>query len=142
MTGRDAYEAGVINTIERLIRTGQLPYGDTCALSGWPTKDIFELLVECERPWVKRVGGTALPLQILVALISPILLFWRGEVRAETHGRETMIRVPLRVRQEHHGRLRRTRSQRKLRRLLRTVPIYARLLDEYPEAYISSASGY
>jgi hypothetical protein len=138
-TGRDAYEAGVVSAIQRLIRTGELPYGDTCALSGWPTNDVYELLVECERPWAKQVGKSLpLPWEVLLGLFSPISI-WRREVRTEIHGRQTVIRVPLRVRQEHHAWLSRMRSQRKLRRLLGTVPIYAQLLHEYPDAYISTS---
>ena len=53
--------------------------------------------------------------------------------------RETIVEVPLRVCGEFHGGLSRRWMKRKLRRLLRTVPVYARLLDEYPAARITVA---
>ena len=53
----------------------------------------------------------------------------------ESTGRETSIEVPLRVSREFHRMVGRKR-QRKLRALLKTVPVYARLLEEYPGATI------
>ena len=40
--------------------------------------------------------------------------------------------VPLRVSPEYHRRLARRGNLRKLRRLLKAVPIYRKLLDQYP----------
>ena len=45
---------------------------------------------------------------------------------------------PLRVHPDYHDQMRRIRSQAKLRALLRTVPVYAKLLDEFPKAKIST----
>jgi hypothetical protein len=45
MAGQDAYEAGTIDTINRMIRDGDLPWGDTCAISGLPTTDSYNLYV-------------------------------------------------------------------------------------------------
>lgn len=51
-------------------------------------------------------------------------------------GRETVVRVPLPVCDLCQKRVSRTKNQRKLHALLRTVPIYAQLLDEYPDAQV------
>src|SRR5262245_27419754 len=64
-TGRDAYEASVIGAINRLIRTGELPYGDTCAVSGLPTTDVCRVAIVCERTWTRERGKTPFLLQAL-----------------------------------------------------------------------------
>jgi hypothetical protein len=135
-TGRDAYKSTAIEAIERFIASGELPYGDTCALCGMPTHDAAELYVECERTWQKT--SEAVPWWLLwfpgalkVWLISKFL-----PLPTETLGRDTGVRIPLRVCQPDHGRLSRIRDQRKLRGLLHTVPIYQRLLEEYPRAHV------
>lgn len=142
LAGQEAYETGTIDTINRMIRDGELPFGDTCAISGLPTSDSCNLYVRCESMWTKGPGFfrhlfiiitcVALPCTIVWALLGWALL----EERHEEVGRDRSVCVPLRVRQEHQRRLRRTRNQAKLRKMLRTVPIYAQLLDEYPQAKI------
>jgi hypothetical protein len=81
---------------------------------------------------------------VLTILLLPFWLIWLllgksllDEQRREL-GRDRGVYAPLRVRKEHHARLRRARSQAKLRKLLRTVPIYSRLLEEFPRARITA----
>src|SRR5262245_55013132 len=54
LAGQGAYEAGTIDTIHRMIRDGELPYGHTCAISGHPTSDTYDLNVQCESRWIKE----------------------------------------------------------------------------------------
>jgi hypothetical protein len=49
-----------------------------------------------------------------------------------------VLRVPLRVDDRYHPRVR-SMGQVRLRRLLRTVPVYAELLDENPYSRVSVA---
>lgn len=137
--GRDAYEAGTIDTINSLIRNGELPAGDVCAVCGLPTENTCWLHVTCERTWTRT---------------SPLGIGWFGTIAAACFGwiafrinsadeaptivgRDRNVDVPLRVRPEHAKRLSKM-SSRKLRTLLRTVPIYAQLLDEFPDAVVSA----
>ena len=53
-------------------------------------------------------------------------------------GRDTAIEVPLRVHSDFREKLRGMTNQRALQKLLRTVPIYSKLLDEYPHAKIAT----
>ena len=142
MAGRAAYEAGIIDTVHRMIRERELPWGNTCAISGLPTTDTYELYVECDSTWVKTSGAGRYVFRVLIFFFWPFRIIGLllgdallGEDRQE-FGRDRGLYVPLRVRKEHHKRLRRTTSQAKLRKLLRGVPIYARLLDELPDARI------
>ncbi len=142
--GQGAYESGVIDTINRMIRDGELPHGDTCAVSGLPTSDTYRLYVQCESRWIRGPGKLRYLFTILAILFSPFRIIGGllgksllDEERREL-GRDRGVYTPLLVRKEYHEQLRRTRSQSKLRRLLRTVPIYADLLDEFPGARITA----
>ncbi len=133
-TGVGAYESGVLDTIQRMIRDGSLPWGETCAVSGWPTDGVLDLVVHCERVHLPRPNSK---LMILFAPLFPALVLQAmSDEGREPVGRETSVTVPLRVAPEFHRRLARKWSPGKLKRLLKTVPIYATLLDQYPEATI------
>ena len=136
--GLGAYESGPIDTIRRMIAEGALPWGKVCAVSGRPTDDVIELHVQCERSYSPR-GSSPLVLYFwpLLALIDGA----RSE-RREILGRDTVVCVPLRVAQDFHHRLARRTGQRTLRRLLRGVPVYARLLQEYPQARVTVGASY
>ncbi len=64
------------------------------------------------------------------------LMLTMGGKQGDARGRDTAVSIPLRVCREYHRGLARWGTRRRLRRLLKTVPIYARLLDEYPRATI------
>ncbi len=133
-TGKAAYKPTVIEAIERLTREGDLPFSETCALCGMPTSDSIELYAECERaryrpPSVVPWWLLWLPWAPVIWLMSKFL-----PLPGETQGRDTGVTLPLRVCKRDQGRL--PRNQRKLRDLLRPVPIYEQLLEEYPRARI------
>jgi hypothetical protein len=134
--GKGAYESGTIDTILRMIDRGELPWGDLCAISGRPTKGWLTVRVEAER---LQAVHSARPGPLLF-LFGPLAFLtssrkWSGE--PPVHGRETTIDVPLRIHGEYHEGLWRRPGQRRLRRLLRTVPIYDRLLKDFPAARLS-----
>jgi hypothetical protein len=141
--GIGSYETGAIGTIRRMLDQGALPWGDACAVSGRPTRDVLQVEVQCERLHVPKdpaklamlLAVCAGPLWAAMALLSS---------HRPTHGRDTVVVVPLRVCCEYHRGLSSWWKNRKLRRLLRSVPVYASLLDEYWGATVSvagSASG-
>lgn len=132
--GLAAFESGPADTVRSMLQSGELPWGNVCAVSGAPTFDVLELYVECERTYVR---GRHSPLvMFFVALYSPIIGLLMLKSRQELFGRDTYIRTPLRVDKACQGRLLRNAGQRKLRRLLRTVPAYEKLLDAYPRARV------
>lgn len=139
--GQDAYEASTIDVIYGMLRRGELPTGDRCAVSGDPTEDVVDLYVEAERTYRARDNRIYAWLGVLV---SPILLFGLFQKPRPDVGRETIVPTPLRVAAAYHPRVRRS-GQKALKRWLRSVPIYARLLEEYPRARVrltGSGHGY
>lgn len=139
--GQGAYETGIIDTIRRMIDEGTLPAGRVCAISGDPTSDSYELYVQCESPSIKGTitGHSVADFFLMFVLPSVQLHYWTtmDEERREV-GYDRGVTVPLRVCRQCHDQLRRMRSQWRLRRLLETVPIYAQLLREFPDARIST----
>jgi hypothetical protein len=133
-----------------MIRDGELPSGETCAVSGEPTKDIAILCIECERV---RVRGDRLDLSermflaamfrvvllgVIGTLVSSIIAPFRKSTRVSApreNGRQVVVQAPVYVRSALHARLKK-RSQVYLKRLLGQTPIYACLLREYPEASV------
>ncbi len=153
--GREAYSgSGVVGKIRRMISSGELPWGNVCAYSGRPTEGSIDLLAECkklhpiDRIWVLRflrilLGLLANLVLILVeglvlVLSGPLGSFWSGFdlIDVKRHGVE-VVRVPLRVSTEWHDKLLGMRSQRRLREMLRTVPVYDELLGQFPDGKIT-----
>jgi hypothetical protein len=135
--GLGAYESGVIDTIRRMLDEGTLPWGETCAESGRPTQDVIQLVVQCERLQTAKDGLRSWQLAVfLFGLWALLVMAGRGQQHEEARGRDTFVTIPLRLQRESHRRLARWGTQRTFRRLLKTVPVYARLLEEYPRAAI------
>jgi hypothetical protein len=139
--GRAAFEAGIVDTIRRMIADGELPPRNVCLVTGRFTKDTADVVVQCERVWKRGPGKATWAFAIFAAIFLPFWVLWimldhySGKEKRQELGRDTLVRIPLRVCAECNDRLRRM-SQWRLRRLLRTVPVYASLLKEYPGARI------
>jgi hypothetical protein len=135
LAGQGRYEAGTIDRICAMVKRGELPLGDRCVVSGEPTHDAIDLWVQAERIFTGDENRLA---RILLALlISPHLLYASSssDPRRMNVGRETFVPTPIRVAEAYHRRVRNA-SQRRLKRWLRKVPIYAELLREYPFATV------
>lgn len=134
LAGQGRYEAGTIDRIHGMIKRGALPAGDRCVVSGEYTHDVFDLWVQAEK--IVTGDENRLAKALVALLISPVLLGAIYRPLRANVGRETFVPTPLRVAAAYHGKVQRA-SQRKLKRWLRTVPIYADLLREYPLATVS-----
>jgi hypothetical protein len=140
LSGIDPYESGTLDTIRRMIKIGELPEGDVCVFSGKPTGDVLDLLVTVPRVVVDRSGFAV---QILLALlVSPFFLLVPRRSEYTVHGedKELKIRTPLRISAASQTKVRKA-SQRKLKRMLRSVPIYAKLLEECRVVVVSVLDG-
>jgi hypothetical protein len=134
--GIGSYESGTIDTIRRMLAEGTLPWGETCAVTGRPTRDVIRIEVQCEHLHSPEDPVRfALLLGLCVGPWATLLLYGRG--RDQPQGRDTVVTVPLLVCREYQIGLDRWWKKRGLRRLLRTVPVYARLLDEYSKATLA-----
>ena len=69
----------------------------------------------------------------------PLALFGRKRVLIDTEG-ASILRVPIRVAAAYHAKVR-GMGRRRLRRLLRSVPVYATLLNENPLSRVAVADG-
>lgn len=129
-----------IEHIETMLRKGELPYGDVCPVSGRRTDDSIYFHVQCERVWVR--GGDSVNYGKVIAYY--LLFGWIGAFIASKNmeplqelGRDTHITIPLRISSEVRSKLLRTRHQKALKSLLKQVPVYAKLLQEYPNAVVT-----
>ena len=136
---RGASNAGIVGKIRQMISDGDLPWEDTCAYSGQRTTDRLDFVIECEGPGLGTKGRLSYLLDILASRIFGKLLIevWRDALPADDGSRVVAVRVPLLVGAEYHGEVLAIRSQRRLREMLRCVPIYEDLLTEYPNAGIT-----
>ena len=138
MAGKAPYESGPSDTIRRMVQTGELPAGRTCAVSRKPTDDVLDFEILVPRSFKSLEGWAQL------ALIywffgyfawSYVNLFRPPKI---VEGDALRVMAPLCVASRYHAKVRRM-SQRRLKKLLRTVPAYAMLLDENHLAMVSVA---
>lgn len=127
----------LIHGIKRMLRTRELPLAGKCPLSGKPADDVVVFRLHFDPEAERRLAEDA------VQKASGWSLFgWLGgrsaaaTDEAETARRDVWVDMPLRVAREAHAELIHTTSQKQFRDLLRTVPIYARLLAAHPTARI------
>lgn len=119
-----------------LVAAGELPTGTTCVRCQFPTDGVLECSVECERPYTKkRLFWEG----VLVYLFAPL---WFSMVaksyydKPEVHGRETLVKTPLRVCGDCQQRFRGGAHSSELWQLLNSVPEYAALLQAFPSAHV------
>ncbi len=134
---RSAGEADAVNpvlVIERLLAAGELLPGRGCTRCGRDDAAAVHVTATCERSWTKNRDG---PWWFRPALPWFARLFVReGEdpVPGQRFGRDVSLRLPLRLcppcRAEARGRA-------DLCDALRQVPVYAALLDRYPDAVLT-----
>jgi hypothetical protein len=130
LSGKGAYEAGIIDTICRMVGNAELPFGEMCALCGEPTNDVIDLYVHAEQ--VSEIGTSAGAAALVAILFSPLIAIAMAIKPQREIGRDTFVPAPLRMCAKHEGRVRKA-SQRTLKGWLKSVPVYARLLREYPK---------
>ncbi len=137
--GESPIPLNTIETIQAMIRRGELPSGDICPYSGRPANNTLFVHVQCERVWVR--GGDSMGAGQVIAYV--LLLGWIGALIAsiktrprEELGQDTSLELPLRISSDAGSKILRIRRQRALKMLLRKTPVYATLLEEFPEAYV------
>jgi hypothetical protein len=135
--GKDRYESNTGDAIRRLVRAGELPAGSTCVLSGTPTDDVLELDILIPRLFKTERDRNEVIVLLVLGLFGGLLYSILNRSRIAEDGL-TVVPAPLRVAARHHAKVV-GMGQGRLRRLLRTVPIYAQLLDENPRARFSVA---
>lgn len=128
--GKNAYGDDPVLIIESLLKSyGSLPSG-SCAHCGCATSQKICFIAECERPRVKKPS----PVRHLLALISLPLwaLLVSKETQREVRGREITVGIAVTL-CDACSRSLNLRKRSVLRELVNKVPIYHRLLQEYPQ---------
>lgn len=131
-----------LNTIERIramIQSGDLPSGDICPYSRRPANCTIYVHVQCERLSVR--GGDSLDIRDAIAYVLlfgwiGVLIAYRKSQPREELGRDTSIELPLRISSDVGSKVLAIRGQKKLKMLLRETPIYAELLQDFPDAEV------
>ena len=138
LAGKDRYESGAGDAIRRMVRSGELPALGTCVLSKEPTNDVMEFEILVPRFFKSEQNRDQMMTLLLGLWAIPFIALIRRP-RFHTEG-ATTVQTPLCISQRYHAKVGRM-SQGRLKRLLRTVPVYAELLDENPDARISALGG-
>jgi hypothetical protein len=137
--GEEAFVRSTIDRIEQQIRNDEIPLGEVCLLSMRPTREVIHVRVECEMPFSRGgISWWGLAFTAAFALMCSWLFavyYLLTREPAECHGREVVVRVPLRISSDCQPEFRKLRPAR-VKELLTTVPIYAQLLAEYPRAKV------
>ena len=143
--GQHAYVTNTVEAIRKMLAQGELPPGPNCMICHSPTRATFTCEVDCEKAWAVRRGpGESNP--VLTGLALAFVPFWlalallakRDREEPDTRGRDVTVRVPLRLCGPCRRSLGGLRRPRAIKRLLRQVPVYAQLLEEYPGAKVRS----
>jgi hypothetical protein len=139
MVGKAPYESGTADMIRRMVQTGELPAGRTCVVSRTPTDDVLEFRILVPRSFSSGKSSEQNAL-LYLWLFGPLVFLYISRFRPPKieEGDAVHVVAPLRVSSRNHSRVRRM-SEGRLKKLLRTVPVYAELLDENYLARVSVA---
>ena len=139
--GLNPIPLNTVETIQRLVLNGELPNEKTCPISGRIEVTTVLFRIDCESKWVKGRE----PMSIHWIVVYVLFLGWLGALLAairndtprEELGRDVSVDVPMRISSDSLTNVLKLTSQRKLKRILKHNPIYAKLLSEYPAAFVS-----
>jgi len=134
-------EDDLVHTIKRMLRTRELPPAGKCPVTGRNADDVVVFRLRFDPEAERRLAEDAEPKSGSWSLFG-----WLGgrsgatEAPADTEAAKRLVAVdmPLRVSREAHAEIIRSTSQKQFRDLLRTVPVYARLLAAHPTARIAT----
>ena len=129
-----------IQTIKRMIRTRELPAPGKCPHSGKPANDVVVFRLHFDPVAEQELAATdqasAKSGWSLFGLFSGKGGTATAQRPREALGRDVWVDMPMRVANEAHAEILLSRSQKHFRDMLRTVPIYAKLLAEHRTARI------
>lgn len=127
--------------VERLLLSGWTPEGEQCVCCG-ASAEIHRFWVQCDKAIVAQSGHHSIWAHLLLLLVTPLgaLLARRERDRGSSveHGRDIVYRLPLRACDRCRNEL---KKEEALMKALRSVPVYARLLEKYPSARASDSGG-
>ncbi len=126
-----------------MVEEGSLPVDELCPLSLRPADETLVVRVDCEKSWVRSSDGDegdAFLFGLLFGVIGSLLMRPKRD-HAEHLGRDTTVDLPIRIAGEARSRYRR-RSRKQLISMLKRIPIYAELFEEFPDAKLKVLKPY
>ena len=132
--GEAAFDVPARDRIRHLLLHGGLPPDPICRFTQRTTSDVVHITVVCEVP--RTSGGFNWWWLLVIGLYSLPLYFLASRQEPEVVGNETVFRLPVPVAADRQAQVR-DFSESQLYQLLGTVPLYAQLLSEYPQARVS-----
>jgi hypothetical protein len=126
--------------IEQLGAAGGLPTVGPCVRCGRDDAATVHITAECERRWIRRPSRWK---WVFLALwhwpLALILHLWERQTESvDAFGRDIVLDLPVRLCPTCGTE---ARTPAAIADVLREVPVYARLLDRYPEAKLTLKAG-
>jgi hypothetical protein len=136
---RATFSAGTEDWIRQKLINEQVSSERTCAGCGIETDNTLQCILECERPYQSGPGFWKRFFAGLFGFLFfwPLLLLLLGKDKTEMLGRESVLELPLRLCHGCQMKLGAKPRPREIAALLRKVPVYDKLLSEYPRASIT-----
>jgi hypothetical protein len=141
--GQEAYVTNTVEQVNKMLARGELPPGSNCMICHSPTRAALTCELVCAKSWTRKMEVDQESRDPLYEALGFFLLglLWklvtaRRRFEKKTMGHDVSVRVPLRLCDACRRSLGGLRRSRAIKRLLRQVPVYARLLEEYPRAKV------
>lgn len=142
LAGKDPYATNPAERIAKMERAGQLVLPDQCVACYMRTEGVLECIAVCEKKHTEVQADTSLASRLFM-ILSPVLYLLvklfvpPADSEIKIHGHEVQAMLRLRLCANCRPSSSHFISRDTLVTWLRTVPIYAELLDLYPEAEIT-----
>lgn len=133
--GQTAHRATAADRIAGMIARNELPDRDTCTLCDSHTNDVIWCAIVCERESTSDDTDRTLIYFLIFGWIAVLMAAIRPSI-ARTYGNDRTVNIPLRVCVPCLPALESTKSQSRLRDVIRRTPAYADLLNDYPKASV------
>lgn len=128
--------------IETLVLAGKLPAEKQCLICGEPTDAVVRCMADCERAYVKagrpwwQIAFLFLLALMSLGVLAAGVISRRADDEVHEFGSDIILPVPLRVCKACGQNL---TEPDDLKAVMRHVPLYAELLDEFPQAHVHLA---
>ena len=132
LAGQQSYDIGIADKLRYMFADGKLPPNNACVLCDAKTANILQCTVECERPHTKGRGFWATVLLGIFAPVWVLVSLNREYMNPEVFGQELIVNTPLPLCPECEAKAK--PRKRNIGELLRRVPLYDQLFQEYPNA--------
>ncbi|WP_146118819.1 hypothetical protein [Blastopirellula marina] len=149
--GESAMPLNIVEQINGMVKRGELPTNDLCPISQRRPDLTVYLDVRCEQSYADRRAQLEesdhyiIPyflfgwiFAVFYTLLRYALVKSKTPSELERHGHDVSVKVPLAISSTEKETFTKTRSQARLKQWLESTPIYVKLLEEYPQARVTT----